>query len=123
MKRGDILNLFEILKRVNNDLDVVYAYLKLEPICEEIEKFRIGTVKRLAGDNHDEVISKVGSKQVLSETEVEYYNKFMSEFSNVFNKYLDEDVDLELPKVDVDNVIKNNELSVPESGFLINTLK
>ena len=123
MKRGDILNLFEILKRVNNDLDVVYAYLKLEPICDEIHKFRIGTVKKLAGDNHDEVMNKVSNQQVLSETEVEYYNKFMSEFSNVFNKYLDEDVDLELPKVDVDNVIKNNELSVPESGFLINTLK
>lgn len=123
MKRGEILDLYEILGKASNDLNVVYAYVKLEPITKEIEEFRVSTIKKLAKPNHDEIIGKVNKQIELDIKEVDYLNKFSNDFTEIFNKYLDEDVDIELPKIDIEKVIKESELTVPQSAFLIKVLK
>lgn len=119
MKREDILRLFEIFKKVENDLNVVYAYLKLEPICDDIDKFRQGTIKKLAKSNHDDIVNRLNNNEVLTKDELDYINKFGEDFNELWDKYMNEVVEIELPNIDGLKIVENNKLSVPESALIL----
>ena len=119
MKREDILRLFEIFKKVENDWSVVYAYLKLEPICDEIDKFRQCTIKKLAKSNHDDIVNRLNSNEVLTKDELYYINKFGEDFNELWDKYMNEVVEVELPNIDGLKIVENNKLSVPESALIL----
>ena len=116
MKRGNLIRIYNAIKEVkvgSLDTDCIYSLLKLKiELADPIKK--IGEADQKAAEDLKPKDFKDGDKDSIMKWNIDY--------AQFMNKYMDEEVDINLPVLkesDIISICKENNLSLEDAESLM----
>lgn len=124
IKNYEAIELIGILKECtykDNTTALAILFVELEGVTQKLEEKRLGILKHFGGNKLEEYLLEISNNHNL-ENNTTNYSKECTEFINETNKaileYLKIETKINIPKIDIDSLLKENKLNALQAGML-----